>query len=52
MAQYLGNEGMVMLYAPRDTDELDVILQLIMDSCNFVTGRKIPSPAEGKVPGV
>ena len=41
MAQYLGNEGMVMLYTPLDMDELDVIFRLIVDSYNFVTGRNL-----------
>lgn len=41
MAQYLGNEGMVMLYTPLDMDELDVIFGLILDSYNFVTGRNL-----------
>jgi len=40
LAQYLGNEGMVMLYTPLDMDELDVVFGLIVDSYNFVTGRK------------
>src|SRR5512135_3076811 len=41
MALYMGNAGMVMLYTPRTTEELDVIFQLIVDSYNFVTGRKV-----------
>ncbi|MGH2398006.1 MAG: hypothetical protein ACRDFW_13745, partial [bacterium] len=41
MAQYMGNEGMVMLYTPRTMEELDVIFQLIVDSYNFVTGRNV-----------
>lgn len=41
MAQYMGNEGMVMLYTPLDMQELDVIFQLIVDSYNFVTGRTV-----------
>lgn len=41
MAQYMGNDGMVMLYTPRTNEELDVIFQLIVDSYNFVTGRAV-----------
>jgi hypothetical protein len=41
LAQYLGNEGMVMLYTPLDTGELEVVFGLILDSYNFVTGRKL-----------
>ena len=41
MAHYMGNLGMVMLYTPLDTQELDVIFQLIVDSYNFVTGRTL-----------
>lgn len=41
MAQYLGNDGMVMLYTPLDMDELDVVFGLILGSYNFVTGRNL-----------
>jgi phospholipase/carboxylesterase len=41
MAQYLGNDGMVMLYTPLDMDELEVVFGLILDSYNFVTGRNL-----------
>ena len=41
LAEYIGNPGMVMLYTPRTTEELDVIFQLIVDSYNFVTGRDV-----------
>lgn len=41
IAAYMGWEGMVMLYTPRDMAELDVIFQLIVDSYNFVTGRQV-----------
>lgn len=56
MAQYMGNQGMVMLYTPRTMQELDVIFQLIVDSYAYVTGRDVnaadiartePKPAEG-----
>lgn len=41
IAQYMGVPGMVMLYTPQDTEELDVIFQLVVDSYNYVTGRTI-----------
>ncbi|MEN4012499.1 MAG: DUF5519 family protein [Bellilinea sp.] len=41
IAQYLGIEGMVMLYTPMDMEELEVVFGLIMDSYNFVTGRAL-----------
>lgn len=41
MAQYMGNEGMVMLYTPRTMEELDVIFQLVVNSYNDVTGRAV-----------
>lgn len=41
LAQYLGNEGMVMLYTPLDKEELDVVFGLILDSYNFVTGLSL-----------
>ncbi len=39
IAEHLGLEGLVMLYTPRTMEELDVIVQLIVDSYNYVTGR-------------
>lgn len=50
MAQYMGNEGMVMLYTPRTMEELEVIFQLIVDSYNFVTGRSVNATEVGKKP--
>ncbi|MEL7644832.1 MAG: luciferase family protein [Anaerolineaceae bacterium] len=41
LAQYLGMEGLVMLYTPQDMEELDVVFGLILDSYNFVTGRNL-----------
>jgi len=41
IAQYIGMEGMVMLYTPLSIKELDVIFQLVVDSYNFVTGRAV-----------
>jgi phospholipase/carboxylesterase len=43
VAQYLGIDGMVMLYTPLDMDELEVVFGLIMDSYNFVTGSALRS---------
>ena len=42
-AQYLGIEGMVMLYTPMDRDELEVVFGLILESYNFVTGSALRS---------
>ena len=40
-----GWDGFVLLYTPRSTSELDVVVQLIVESYNYVTGREIePSP--------
>ena len=36
-----GWEGLVLLYTPRSLDELAVVLQLIVESYNFVTGREV-----------
>jgi len=41
LAHQIGIEGMVLLYTPRDMQELDVIFQLVVDSYNFVTGRSL-----------
>lgn len=46
IAAYMGWEGMVMLYTPRDMAELDVIFQLVVDSYNFVTGRQVEAAPE------
>lgn len=52
IAEQMGIQGIVMLYTPRTHEELDTIFQLIVDSYNFVTGRRVsaseftlPSPA-------
>lgn len=39
--QRKGWEGFVMIYTPTSKDELDVVLQLTLDSYNFVTGRNL-----------
>jgi phospholipase/carboxylesterase len=39
IAEQLGMPGLVMLYTPRSNDELVVVIELVVDSYNFVTGR-------------
>lgn len=39
IAEQLGIPGIVLLYTPRDAAELDMVMDLIGDSYNFVTGR-------------
>ena len=41
IAESLGVPGLVMLYTPQTFDELKTVLQLIVDSYNFVTGNSI-----------
>ena len=41
LALQLAIEGMVLLYTPRDAQELDVVFQLVVDSYNYVTGRAL-----------
>ncbi len=41
IAQYMGIEGMVLLYTPLDMDELDVVFGLVLNSYNFVTGKAL-----------
>lgn|GEM_PF-1656871 len=36
-----GWEGLVSLHAPRTTDEVDIVVQMIVESYNFVTGRSL-----------
>ena len=36
-----GWQGLVMLYTPQSLDELDVVVQLIVESYGFVTGRDV-----------
>jgi phospholipase/carboxylesterase len=38
LAEPLGMPGLVMLYTPRTLEELDVVMALVVDSYNFVTG--------------
>ena len=44
IAKSLGVPGLVMLYTPQTSNELETILQLIVDSYNFVTGSLIDIP--------
>jgi phospholipase/carboxylesterase len=39
IAEQLGLSGLVMLYTPRTLEELNVVVELVVDSYNFVTGR-------------
>lgn len=41
IAEQLGMPGLVLLYTPRSMEELDVVVDLVVDSYNFVTGRSI-----------
>lgn len=41
IAGELGLAGLVMLYTPRTMDELDVVVELVVDAYNFVTGRSL-----------
>lgn len=47
LASYLGKDGMVLLYTPRNEEELDVIFSLVADSYAYVTGRPV-DPADWK----
>jgi len=39
IAEELGVPGLVMIYTPQTLDELESVLQLVVDSYNFVTGQ-------------
>lgn len=41
IADSLGVPGLVMLYTPQTFEELETVLQLIVDSYNFVTGSSV-----------
>lgn len=45
IAEYLGVPGLVMLYTPRTMEELNVVVALIVDAYNFVTGRSFEAAA-------
>ena len=44
IANSLGVPGLVMLYTPQTQDELEIVLQLIVDSYNFITGSEVNIP--------
>lgn len=35
-----------MIYAPRDEDELDVVMQIIRAAVGWVSGQRLPGPNE------
>lgn len=39
-----GWEGLVMLYSPTDTEQLKVLIQLVTESYNYVTGQTVSTP--------
>ena len=39
IAERLGVPGLVMIYTPQTLEELETVVQLVVDSYNFVTGR-------------
>lgn len=51
IAEQLGLAGLVLLYTPRTPEELNVVLALVVDSYNYVTGRSVPrATLAGEVP--
>lgn len=49
IAEHLGIPGLVLLYTPHTMEELDVVVALVVDSYNFVTGRSItPAASVGR----
>ncbi|HET7676634.1 MAG TPA: luciferase family protein [Candidatus Limnocylindrales bacterium] len=42
IARQLGIDGLVLVYTPRDFDELEVLWDLVLDSYTFVTGQPRP----------
>ena len=47
LAEPLGMPGLVMLYTPLTMAELDVVVALVVDSYNFVTGRSVDAATLG-----
>ena len=43
VARMMGVDGLVLVFTPRDFDELEVVWGLLLDSYTYVTGR--PRPA-------
>ena len=44
IARQLGMEGLVLVYTPRDFDELEVLWSLVLDAYQYVTGMARPAP--------
>lgn len=44
VARMMGVEGLVLVFTPRDFDELEVVWGLLLDSYCHVTGRPPPAP--------
>ena len=44
LARRSGNESLVLIYTPRDFEELEVVIGLITDAWSFVTGLPRPAP--------
>ncbi len=39
--QRRGWEGLILIYTPQTKDEMEVVFQLIIESYNFITGKKL-----------
>ena len=50
IAERLGIPGLVMIYTPLTLTELQTVLQLVVDSYNFVTGQNLAVSDLGTVP--
>lgn len=42
--RFEGWEGLVMLYSATDTDQLKILIQLVTESYNYVTGQTVSTP--------
>lgn len=51
IAEDLGVPGLVMIYTPQTLDELESVLQLVVDSYNFVTGQNLETSEIGRSQG-
>ena len=51
IAKDLGVPGLVMIYTPQSLDELESVLQLVVDSYNFVTGQSLETSEIGSSQG-
>ncbi len=45
IARMIGQDGLVLVYTPRDFDELEVLWTLVLDAYCYVTGLPRPSAA-------